>query len=95
MPASSIARASFGWLADRQLLMLHDHYLDEALQRLSPDGTACRRSRHGAICSSVPSADVAELVRQDPAGLFDLLRDCARRRQAEQPDDGRRATAAT
>jgi hypothetical protein len=29
---------NFGWLADHQLLVLHDHLLDEALRRLSPDG---------------------------------------------------------
>jgi len=64
----------FGWLADHQLLVLHDRHLDEALRRLSPEGmpsaVAARRD-----LLTVPSADIAELVRQDPAGLFDLMRD--------------------
>ncbi len=64
----------FGWLADHQLLMLRGRYLDEALKRLTPEGmreaVAARRE-----LLSMPSADVAAMVRQDPAGLFDLLRD--------------------
>src|SRR5262249_5971215 len=64
----------FSWLADRQLLLFRDRRLDEALRRLSPEGmpsaVAARRD-----LLTVPSADVAELVRQDPAGLFDLMRE--------------------
>jgi hypothetical protein len=64
----------FGWLADRQLLVLRGHQLDEALKRLTADGmkdaVVARRE-----LLSMPSADVADLVRQDPAGLFDLLRE--------------------
>jgi hypothetical protein len=64
----------FGWLADRQLLVLHDRYLHEALGRLSPEGlpkaVASRRE-----LLTVPSAEVAQLVRQDPAGLFELMRE--------------------
>src|SRR6185503_5137895 len=64
----------FGWLADHQLLVLHDRQLDEALRRLSPEGLpAAVAARRDLL--TVPSADVAELVRQDPAGLFDLMRD--------------------
>ncbi|HXI30070.1 MAG TPA: MMPL family transporter [Vicinamibacterales bacterium] len=64
----------FGWLADHQLLLLHGPALDDALHRLTPDGMS------GAIAArrdllTVPSADVAQLVRQDPLGLFDLMRD--------------------
>jgi uncharacterized protein len=64
----------FGWLADHQLLVLHDRLLDEALRRLTPDGmrTAVVARRE---LLTVPSPEVADLVRQDPAGLFDLLRD--------------------
>ena len=51
MPAPPIERASFAWLADRQLLILHDHYLDEALQRLSPDHLSSVDRRDAAICS--------------------------------------------
>jgi uncharacterized protein len=64
----------FSWLADRQLMVLNDRLLDEALQRLTPDGllraVAARRE-----LLTVPSPEMADLVRQDPAGLFDLLRD--------------------
>ena len=65
---------NFGWLADHQLLILRDHLLDEALRRLTPDGMpAAVAARRDLL--TVPSADVAELVRQDPAGLLDLMRD--------------------
>jgi hypothetical protein len=64
----------FNWLADHQLLVLHDRLLDEALRRLTPDGMrAASASRRELL--TVPSPEVADLVRQDPAGLFDLLRD--------------------
>jgi len=64
----------FGWLADRQLLLLQNGRLDEALRRLQPEGML------GAVANrrellTVPSAEVTDLVRQDPVGLFDLLRD--------------------
>jgi predicted RND superfamily exporter protein len=64
----------FGWLADRQLLLLRHGPLEEALRRLRPEGM------EGAVAArrellAVPSPDVAELVRQDPIGLYDLLRD--------------------
>lgn len=64
----------FQWLADHQLLVLHGKALEVALQRLTPEGlpvaVAARRD-----LLTVPSAEVAQLVRQDPVGLFDLLRD--------------------
>lgn len=61
------------WLADRQLLLLDGESLDEALRRLG--GPAMR----GAVAArrdllTLPSPEIAELVRQDPLGLFDLLR---------------------
>ena len=62
----------FSWIADRQLLVLGDRSLDEALRRLHHDGlmdaVAARRE-----LLTVPSADVAALIRQDPAGLLDLV----------------------
>jgi predicted exporter len=64
----------FGWLADHQLLVLRGKPLDDALQRLTPAGMAAAVAARRDLLT-VPSADVAELVRQDPAGLFDLLRD--------------------
>jgi predicted exporter len=64
----------FGWLADHQLLLLHGRALDDALRRLTPDGmSAAIAARRDLL--AVPSADVTQLVRQDPLGLFDLLRD--------------------
>jgi len=63
-----------GWLADHQLLVLHDRVLDAALHRLTPEGigdaVAARRE-----LLAMPSPEMAALVRQDPAGLLDLLRD--------------------
>jgi predicted exporter len=68
------ATRDFGWLADRQLLLLGDGALDEAFRRFRPGGlkaaVASRRELLG-----VPSPAIAELVQQDPAGLYDLLRD--------------------
>jgi len=64
----------YSWLADHQLLLLRGRELDEALRRLSPEGMpAAVAARRDLL--TVPSAEVAELVRQDPAGLFDLMRD--------------------
>lgn len=64
----------FGWLADHQLLVLHGHALDEALHRLTPEGMQIAVAARRELLT-VPSPDVADLVRQDPAGLFDLLRE--------------------
>jgi uncharacterized protein len=64
----------FGWLADHQLLVLHGRLLDEALHRLTPDGMRAAVTARRELLT-VPSPEVADLVRQDPAGLFDLLRD--------------------
>ena len=62
-----------GWLADRLLLLLDAGARDEALRRLEPAALtqAVGRSRE---LLTVPSAEVAELVRQDPAGLLSLLK---------------------
>ena len=75
MPAWPIATRDFGWLADRQLLLLHDRLLDEALASLDAAGHARRGRRTAASCSPCPRPTSPQLVRQDPAGLFDLLRD--------------------
>ncbi|HMF97845.1 MAG TPA: MMPL family transporter, partial [Vicinamibacterales bacterium] len=64
----------FGWLLDRQLLLLHGTALDEALRRLTPAGMSHAIAARRDLLT-VPSADVAQLVRQDPLGLFDLMRD--------------------
>src|SRR5688572_25846360 len=63
----------FGWLADRQLLLIRGAALDDALRRLQPDGIA-RAVADSRELLAVPSAEVAELVRQDPVGLLALLR---------------------
>jgi predicted exporter len=64
----------FAWLADRQLLVLDGERLDAALDRLTPAGLpAAVAARRDLL--TVPSAEVAALVRQDPVGLFDLVRD--------------------
>jgi uncharacterized protein len=63
----------FGWLAGRQLLLLPDESLDEALRRLEPAGLA-RAVAESRELLTVPSSEIAELVRQDPAGLLTLLR---------------------
>jgi predicted exporter len=60
-----------GWLADRQLLLLDEGTLDEALDRLRPEGlSAAVASRRELL--TLPSSNVADLVRHDPAGLFEL-----------------------
>ncbi len=62
----------FGWLADRQLLLLRGDALEEALRRLQPDGLAHAVAESRQLLT-IPSPDVAELVRQDPAGLLTML----------------------
>ena len=62
----------FGWLASRQLLLLRGEALGEALQRLEPDGLM-RAVAESRQLLTVPSPEVVELVRQDPAGLLTLL----------------------
>lgn len=61
------------WLGDRQFLLFSGPALDDALRRFTPEGV-----RKNVIASrellAVPSSDVAAIVRQDPLGLFDLLR---------------------
>jgi len=64
----------FGWLADHELMLLRLRALDEALHRLSaagmPAAVAARRD-----LLATPSEEIAQLVRQDPAGLLDVLRE--------------------
>ena len=62
----------FGWLANRQLLLLRDAALDEALRRLEPAGLSQAVAQSRQLLT-VPSPEVVELVRQDPAGLLSLL----------------------
>ena len=68
------ASRDFGWLADHQLLLFDDAGLKAALARFGGKGmdeaVAGRRE-----LLTVPSPEVAALVRQDPLGLFDLMRE--------------------
>jgi predicted RND superfamily exporter protein len=62
------------WLADHRLLLLDDDHLGRALSRFSGDGlVASLRGRRALL--SVPSPAIASMVRHDPLGLFDLLRE--------------------
>ena len=59
------------WFADRRLLLLRDHTLDEALRRLQPDGL-----RHAVADSrELLAVGLSDWVRYDPAGLFTLVRE--------------------
>jgi uncharacterized protein len=63
-----------GWLANRQLLLLDDRRLEQALQRFSSqDMQAAIASRRALL--ALPSAEIAGIVRQDPLGFGDLVRD--------------------
>lgn len=64
----------FEWLADRRLLLLRGPALDEALQRLQPQGIS-RAVAASRTLLTVPSADVADMIRYDPLGLLALMRD--------------------
>jgi predicted RND superfamily exporter protein len=64
----------FGWLADRQLLLLHDERLDRALDRLQPEGLTAAVAKTRDLLT-LPSSRVSDLVRQDPAGLFEITRE--------------------
>ena len=64
----------FGWLASRQLLLFRGAALGEALHRLSWDGLTIQVSRTRELLT-IPSPEITELARQDPAGLLALLRE--------------------
>jgi uncharacterized protein len=63
-----------GWLADRQLLLFRDDALRKALARFTDDGMREAVAERRALLT-VPSPEIAQLVRQDPLGLFDLMRE--------------------
>ena len=62
------------WLADRRLLLLEERPLQQALARLKGEGTA-ELLRHRRALLAVPSPAVAEMVRHDPLGIYDLLKE--------------------
>jgi predicted RND superfamily exporter protein len=62
------------WLADHQLLLLADANLGRAISRFSGDGLVnALRGRRAML--AVPSPAIATMVRHDPLGLSDLLRE--------------------
>jgi predicted RND superfamily exporter protein len=63
----------WGWLADHQLLLMRGGALDTALARLQPDGMAAALESSRQLLA-VPSAQVQQLVRQDPLDWLGLLR---------------------
>jgi uncharacterized protein len=63
-----------GWLADRQLLLFRDDALRKALRRFTDEGMREAVAERRALLS-MPSPEIAQLVRQDPLGLFDLMRE--------------------
>ena len=62
------------WFADRRLLLLTGDHLTTALERFSgpPLHESLRRRR---ALLTVPSPAIVDMVRYDPLGLFDLVRD--------------------
>jgi predicted RND superfamily exporter protein len=60
------------WLADRQLLLLGERQLEEALARFQPDEmrTVLAGTRE---MLAIPSPEIASLVREDPLRLRELL----------------------
>jgi predicted RND superfamily exporter protein len=69
------------WLADRQLLLLREPALQAALDRLRGDGTRAAVAARRELLT-LPSPEITEIVRQDPLGFYDLLRDELRGAQA-------------
>jgi predicted exporter len=65
---------NWSYIGDRQLLLLDDEALTRALRRFTPAGmdAAVRDSRE---LLAMPSPEIAAMVRQDPLGLFGLLRE--------------------
>ena len=63
----------FGWLADRQLLLVRDDSLPAVMSRFGGEGMREAVAARRALLA-VPSPAVAEMVRQDPLGLFDVMR---------------------
>jgi predicted RND superfamily exporter protein len=66
--------SDLSWLADHQLLLLSDDALHTALARLQGRGMEqVLAQRRGLL--ALASSDISQLVRQDPLGWLDLLRD--------------------
>ncbi len=67
------ATRDFGWLAERLLLLVPDEALPAALRRFTDAGMRQALADRRALLT-MPSPEIAQLVRQDPLGLFDLIR---------------------
>jgi predicted exporter len=63
---------NFSWLADRELLLLGGSSLDSALHHLSPKGLAVSVAARRELLA-LPSSQMADFIRQDPAGLTDII----------------------
>lgn len=64
----------WAYVADRALLVLSADRADTALARFAPDRLPSQLAAARDLLS-LPSPEVAAMVRQDPLGLFTLLRD--------------------
>lgn len=62
------------WFADRRLLLLTGSNLASALERFTGDPLRDALRRRRALLT-VPSPAIVQMVRYDPLGLFDLVRD--------------------
>lgn len=62
------------WLADRQLLLLDDERLEEALARFSPDRMPAVLADTRELLA-IPSPEITALVREDPLRLYELLQE--------------------
>jgi predicted exporter len=68
------ASRDWSYLGDRELQLLSPARLQEALARFDPARMPAEVQGQRELLS-VPSPDIAQMVRQDPLGLFQLLRD--------------------
>ncbi len=72
MPGLADPSRNLEWLADRQLLLLRGETLQMALRRFRGERMrAAVASRRELL--ALPSPSIAQIVRQDPLGLYDLL----------------------
>ena len=63
----------WSWLVDRELLLLEGPALDAALARLQPPAMPAALASTRELLT-IPSPEIAAMVRDDPLGLHDLLR---------------------
>jgi predicted RND superfamily exporter protein len=63
----------WSWLLDRELLLLQGTALDTAVARLQPTAMPATLASTRELLT-IPSADVAAMVRDDPLGFHELVR---------------------